>query len=100
MAIWAQLIDPIALQPANVELATCNESVKRFAAAPPRTVEQFWNVEPDTLTDCSTPSDPTAYSAPLVSFTDRLRNVHDEAVTDDALTCTMPSSLRMSEKVE
>jgi hypothetical protein len=41
MASWAQPIDPIAAQPSNVELPTRNESVTRFALAPPSTVEQF-----------------------------------------------------------
>ena len=85
----------------NVELSTRNESVKRFAAAPPSTVEQFSNTESDRLTDCSSaPVDPTAYSAPLVLFTDSLRNVLDETVSNGARSCTAPSSLCKSEKVQ
>ena len=86
MAIWAQLMDPVAVQSSNVELTTSNESVVRSAAAPPTAVEQFANTELDILADCSPPPlDPTAYSAPLVLFTDSLRNVLDATVSHQHL---------------
>jgi hypothetical protein len=100
-AIWAQLIDPIAVQSSKVELPTRNESVTRYTAAPLTTVEQFSNMVPDMLADCSAPPfDPTAYSAPLVLLTDSLRNVLDATVSIDTCDCTTPSSLRRSEKVQ
>jgi hypothetical protein len=100
-AICAQLIDPTAAQLSKVELPTRKEPVTRFAAAPPTTVEQFSNMEPDILADCSAPPfDPTAYSAPLVLFTDSLRNVLDPTVSIDTCDCTTPSSLRRSEKAQ
>jgi hypothetical protein len=84
----------------KVELPTLSASVKRFAAAPPTTVEQFSNTEPDRLADCSAPPGPTAYSAPLVLFTDTLRNVLDETVSSDTRSCTAPSLLCRSEKAQ